>query len=118
MSFVYDLFVALHLLGMAAIVGGYLVVARAPRIVPSIVWGARAQILTGLILVGLAESGATDTKRANAWVAVKLVVALAVVALAEMTRAKDKRDERFNPNVIHVIGGLAVLNVAVATLWH
>jgi hypothetical protein len=117
MSVVFDLFVMLHLLGMAAIVGGYLVVARAPRILPAIVWGARAQIITGLILVGLAEGGATGTKPDHAKIAVKLVVALVVVALAEISRAKDKRGERVNPNLIHAIGGLAILNVAVATLW-
>ena len=117
MSFVYDLFVVLHLLGMAAIVGGYLVVAKAPRILPSMVWGARAQLVTGLLLVGMAESGVGDVKLDHAKIGVKLVVALAVVALAEITRAKDKRGDRYNPNLVHGVGGLAILNVLVAALW-
>jgi len=117
MSFVFNLVLVLHLLGMAAIVGGWFVVARSPRIAEPIVWGARAQILTGLILVGLAEAGWSDHKPDNAWVAVKLLVALAVVALAETTRAKNKRGESFNPNLVHAVGGLAVVNVLVAALW-
>ena len=117
MSFVFNLVVVLHLLGMAAIVGGWFAVARAPRIVPPIVWGARAQIVTGLVLVGLAQAGWSDGKPDNAKIAVKLVVALAVVALAEITRAKNKRGESFNPNLVHAVGGLAVVNVLVAALW-
>lgn len=117
MSFVYNLLVVLHLLGMAAIIGGYIVVARAPRILPSMVWGARAQLVTGLLLVGLAQGGATSEKPDNAKIAVKLVVALVVVALAEIARAKDKRGEAVNTNLVHGVGGLAVVNVLVAALW-
>ncbi|MGN6635287.1 MAG: hypothetical protein ACTHJ6_07470 [Oryzihumus sp.] len=117
MSFVFNLVLVLHLLGMAAIVGGWFAVVRSPRIAEPIVWGARAQILTGLILVGLAEAGWSDHKPDNAWVAVKLVVALAVVALSEITRAKNRRGESFNPNLVHAVGGLAVVNLLVAALW-
>ena len=92
MDLVKNLLVLLHLLGMAAIVGGWLVVIREPRILPSIVWGARAQILTGLLLV------------------------LAVVACAEIANARQKRGEG-NPTLVHAAGALAVLNAAIAALW-
>lgn len=48
-----EIVVVVHLLGMAAIVGGWLAVRHDLRIVPSILWGARIQVLTGLILAGL-----------------------------------------------------------------
>ena len=54
MTFLYDLLVVLHLIGMAAIVGGWLTVLRSPRIVVGMVHGALLQLVTGLLLVGLA----------------------------------------------------------------
>ncbi|SES47233.1 hypothetical protein SAMN05216199_4034 [Pedococcus cremeus] len=114
MDFVKDLFVLLHLVGMAAIVGGWIAVARAPKVIPPILWGARAQVLTGLILVGLLE--ATDETVNNAKIGVKLVVALAVAACAEIGNARQKRDEA-NPMLVNAAGGLALLNTAIAVLW-
>ena len=114
MDFVKDLFVLLHLVGMAAIVGGWIAVARAPKVIPPILWGARAQVLTGLILVGLLE--ATDETVNNAKIGVKLVVALAVAACAEIGNARQKRDEA-NAMLVNAAGGLALLNTAIAVLW-
>ena len=114
MDLVKNLLVLLHLLGMAAIVGGWLVVIREPRILPSIVWGARAQILTGLLLVGVVEAGTEPVN--NAKIGVKLLVALAVVACAEIAHARQKRGEA-NPTLVHAAGALAVLNAAIAALW-
>lgn len=114
MDVVKDLLVFLHLVGMAAIVGGWLVVRNEPRIVAPIVWGARAQIVTGLLLVGVAE--ALDDPVNNPKVGVKLVVALAVAACAEIANARQKRGEP-NPTLVHAAGALALLNTAVAALW-
>lgn len=114
MDLVKNLLVLLHLLGMAAIVGGWLVVIREPRILPSIVWGARAQILTGLLLVGVVEAGTEPVN--NAKIGVKLLVALAVVACAEIANARQKRGEA-NPTLVNAAGALAVLNAAIAALW-
>jgi len=50
MDFVYNLLVALHLLGMAAVVGGWIAVRSGRTVTAPIVWGARAQIVTGPLL--------------------------------------------------------------------
>ncbi len=115
MDFVYDLLVVAHLLGMAAIIGGWLTVLRAPRVLPAQVWGARAQLITGLALVGLAESGAVtlDEPLDHAKVAVKLVAAIVVTGLAE-SLARRQRDA--DPRA-HVVGLGGLLNVLVAVLW-
>ena len=52
MELLINLVVVLHLLGLAAIVGSAVFVARGVP-TPALVWGARAQIVTGLLLVGL-----------------------------------------------------------------
>jgi hypothetical protein len=114
MDFVKDLFVLLHLVGMAAVVGGWIAVARAPKIIPAILWGARAQVVTGLLLVGIHEMG--DDAVNNAKVGVKLLVALAVAACAEIANARQKRAEP-NPTLVNAAGALALLNTAIAVLW-
>ena len=114
MDFVKDLFVLLHLVGMAAVVGGWIAVVRAPKIIPAILWGARAQVVTGLLLVGIHEMG--DDEVNNAKVGVKLLVALAVAACAEIANARQKRGEP-NPTLVNAAGALAVLNTAIAVLW-
>lgn len=116
MEFVYNALVVLHLIGMAAIVGGWLAVIKAPRIVPAMVHGALTQLVTGLILVGMLESGVVehDEPINHAKIGVKLVIAIAVAVLAWTNRKR----EDVPVGVVHAIGGLAILNVCVAVFWH
>src|SRR5262245_16507589 len=116
MSTVYEFVVALHLLGMAAIVGAFLVVLRQPRFVPAFLYGAVTQLVTGLVLVGMREAKiVADAEPLNhAKVGVKLLIALVVAVLAWTQRT---RRDQAPTGVIHAIGGLAIVNVLVATLW-
>lgn len=118
MDFVYNLLVALHLLGMAAIVGGWLV-SRGSGGVPSVVvWGARAQVVTGLVLVALAETALKDELTLNhTKIGVKLVLALVVAAMAEIGAARARRGESSSTQ-LDVAGGGAVVAVLVAALWN
>ncbi|QLY27949.1 hypothetical protein [Nocardia huaxiensis] len=116
MDFVYNLVVVAHLLGMAAVVGGY--AASQPRVSELMVWGARMQLLTGLILAGMASAIDSLDKDPNTTkLAVKLVIAVAVAAFAEMGRADAKRGKAV-PWMTHAAGGLAIVNVLVAALWN
>lgn len=124
MEAVYTALVVLHLFGMAALVGGWLAVevgvrsgsgsALAPG--PVMLWGARLQLLTGLALVGLGEAS-LDKDYDSVKIAVKLVVALAVVALVEIASGRSRRGRPVAPVTVHVAGVLGVLNVLVAVLW-
>jgi hypothetical protein len=113
MDLLINLVVVLHLLGLAAIVGSAVFVARGVP-TPALVWGARAQVVTGLLLVGLNQ--AADEPVDNTKIAVKLVVALAVAACAEIAAGRDRRGQG-NPNLVHAAGALAVVNTMVAVLW-
>jgi hypothetical protein len=116
MEIVYKLVVVLHLIGMAIIVGGWLTVVRAPRLTVGMLHGALTQLVTGVILVGLRESGAVDTGEPldRAKIGVKLAVAVVVTVLIWLNR---RRGEQIPPGVVHAVGGLALLNVLVAVLW-
>lgn len=120
MEFVYNLFVVAHMLGLAALVGGYLVAlsGTAEGLVPNVVmvWGARVQLLTGVILVGLAE-GALDAEVNTTKISVKLVVAISVTALTEIAAARNRKGKAVAPGMVHAAGALAIVNVLVASLW-
>lgn len=118
MEFVYNLFVVAHLLGMAALVGGWYVVATGGAAAEVMVWGARAQVLTGLVLVGMASAlDVLDEPVNNTKIAVKLLVAIAAAACVEIARARGRRGEQAS-GLAHAGGGLGVVNVLVATLWN
>ena len=117
MDFVTSLFVALHLLGMALVIGGWVVARNSSSFPAAIVWGARAQLVTGLILVGLAEANKAPGQSLNhAKLGVKLVIAIVVVVMAEIGASKARRREEHGTQ-LDVAGGGAVVNTLVATLW-
>jgi hypothetical protein len=102
----------LHILGAAAIIGPAFEQLRAEskRITTVMLWGARAQILTGLAMVGVASANDADLDHVK--IAVKLVIALAVVSIAEMTRKKAAAAWAF-----WTVFGLTIVNVIVAVFW-
>jgi hypothetical protein len=117
MDFVYNLIVALHLLGMAAIVGGWIAVRSGRTVIAPIVWGARAQLVTGLALVGIASAIKDDEHTVNnAKIAVKLVIALGVLAAAEIGAARGRKGKD-TVSLLDVACGGAVVNVLVAAIW-
>jgi hypothetical protein len=116
MDVVRYLLIAVHLLGMAAIVGGWFAVLREPRVLPSMVNGVRVQIVSGILLWGILESGVADdaAEPDRVKLAVKFLVAIVIAGLAE---SNLKKGADVNPRVVHAIGGLAILNVLIAVLW-
>lgn len=110
---VYGIVVVLHLLGMAGVVGGWLATVRSPRIVPAMLHGSLTALVTGLLLVGLTYALGDGEDVDNAKITVKLAVALAIVVLVWVNR----RRENVPGTLVSLIGGLGVLNVAVAVLW-
>jgi len=116
-----EIVVVLHLLGMAAIIGGWLAVRHDVRVVPAILWGARAQVLTGLILAGIASMDKEDPPN-HAKLGVKLVVALVVLAMTEMANSRQNRAGGSGAaagvaSKVNLAAYLAILNVAIAALW-
>ncbi|WP_084037861.1 hypothetical protein [Demequina sp. NBRC 110053] len=103
----------LHFVGLAAILGPWLDQLRseARRITTAMVWGARAQIVTGLALAGLAFAS-DDYEPDHVKIAVKLVVAIAVVGVAEVGAKRER------PQLFWLLAGLlTIVNIAVAVIW-
>ncbi|MEE1620258.1 hypothetical protein ACQ3I4_11300 [Zafaria sp. Z1313] len=116
MDFLHSLLVFLHILGAAAIVGGWLATFKTPTVTQWQWIGALVQLVSGLALVAVAEMGDGDGPN-HAKVAVKLVLALAVAVAAFIGRRKASKGEEVSTGLAHAVGGTALINIAVAVFW-
>ena len=115
MEFIYDLVVILHFIGLAIVVGGFIVqISSSEKGVNAAMFhGALTQLVTGLILVGMVEGGAVDEEINMTKISVKLAIVLVVTVLAFMGRKKTP------PQVAlwGAIGVLSIANIFIAVLW-
>lgn len=116
MTFVYNLLVVLHFIGLASLLGGFLVQMRSADkgVNPAMLHGALTQLVTGVLLVGIASAGLVpDEEVDHAKITVKLVIVLIITALAFIGR------KRTPPQVglWGVIGALTLVNVIIAVFW-
>ena len=115
MDFLQSFLVFLHILGAAIIVGIWFARIKNPTVMPGQFHAALLQLVTGLLLVGLAEMDDYDINYAK--IAVKLVVALVIAVLAFIGQRKYKKNEPISKLLANGVGILAVVNIAVATMW-
>lgn len=117
MEFVYEALVVLHFIGLASLLGGFLVQLRdSPKVVSSaMLHGALTQLVTGLALVGMAETVLADEEDVNhAKIAVKLVILLVITGLVWANRRK----ESISTGLWAAIGGLTIANIVIAVFVH
>ncbi|AUS79921.1 hypothetical protein C1701_18080 [Actinoalloteichus sp. AHMU CJ021] len=113
MDVVRLLFVLAHLVGLALLLGGFLVQWRAGDHKPGEVmwWGGLVQLVTGAALVGLRE--AQDLPVDHMKIGIKLLVALAVVVLILLARRRTTP----STGMFLATGALTFVNAAIAVLW-
>ena len=115
MDFVHAFLVFLHILGAAAIVGGWLATFKTPTVGKFQWYGAIGQLVTGLLLVGLAEMGPDPVNHAK--ITVKLLLGIGVFVAALIGRRKLARGEEVSTGLAHGVGGLGLIAIAVAVFW-
>ncbi|WOO96989.1 hypothetical protein [Micrococcus terreus] len=115
MDFVHSLVLFLHFVGTAALLGGWLATFRNPTVLQWQHIGAWTQLVTGVALVGLLEMG--DGQVNHIKIAVKLVVLIAVLVAAIIGRRKVAKDQPVSTGLAHAVGGLTLVNVALAVFW-
>jgi len=115
MQLVYDLIVILHFIGLASLLGGFLVQMSSSEkgVNPAMLHGALTQLVTGLLMVGLIESGSVDEEANMTKISVKLGIVVVITVLAFIGRRKQP------PQVAlwGIIGALTLANVVIAVLW-
>ncbi|MCB5280599.1 MULTISPECIES: hypothetical protein [Micrococcaceae] len=115
MNIVYNIMVFLHIIGAAMIVGIWIGQMKKPTVHPRQFDGALLQLVTGIVMLGLIPALDMDANYFK--LGIKFAIALAVGVLAFMGRRQYKKGEQVSKGLAHGVGGLALLNVAIATLW-
>jgi hypothetical protein len=115
MDILKDILIFLHILGAVAIVGGWFATFKKPTVLPVQLYGAIAQLVTGLALVGIL--GATHEPVNYYKITVKLLIAIVVLVAAVIGYRKAASGAEVPKGLAHAVGGMALINIAVATLW-
>ena len=115
MSVLHTVILLAHIFGTAALVGGWLATFRTPTVGVWQHYGAWIQLVTGLLLVGLLEMG--DGTVNHMKIGIKLLLAIGIVVAAVIGRRKIARGEEVSKGLAHAVGGLALINMAIAVLW-
>jgi hypothetical protein len=112
-DFLEKVLLFIHLVGMAALLGGALVqvTAQTKRVSRAMVDGALTQVVSGLLLVGVLEG--QDENVDHAKVGVKFAVGLVVAVLVWINRRKPEIPIGLYAGIL----ALTLGNVAVAVFW-
>jgi len=114
MEILKNVTLVLHFVGLASLLGGFLVQmsARSKRIDPAMFHGALTMLVTGVALVGI-DQAMDDPHLNNTKVAVKLLVLVVITVLVLMNRKKPA----IPVGLWAAVGGLTLLNVVLAVFW-
>jgi hypothetical protein len=116
MDIVYNIMVFLHIVGAAMVVGIWIGNMKKPTVHPRQFDGAALQLITGIVMMGLIPALDMDANYFK--LGIKFAIGLAVAVLAFIGMRKFKKGEAVSKGMAHGVGGLALLNVAIATLWN
>ncbi|MFE5619899.1 hypothetical protein [Streptomyces sp. NPDC056470] len=116
MDVLINVFVALHIIGIASLLGGFLTQMKAmgagtARFTPAMLHGALTMLVTGIALVGLNQ--ADDQSVNNVKIGIKMAVLVVILALVYVKRD----EERVDKGLFAAVGGLTTANIFIATLW-
>ncbi|MRX43921.1 hypothetical protein [Agromyces kandeliae] len=116
MEILKNVILAVHVIGVASLLGGVLVQLGAQRsgtarIIPAIVHGAWTMLATGVILVGLQYPLGREPD--NLKITVKLVILVAILVIALVNRKR----ETLARWVLPTLAVLSITNVVIATVW-
>ncbi|MCP3766564.1 MULTISPECIES: hypothetical protein [Streptomyces] len=116
MDVLIHLFVGLHIIGIASLLGGFLTQMKAmgqgtARFVPAMLHGALTMLVTGVVLVGLNQ--AQDYSVDNIKIGVKLALLIVILGLVYVKRD----DEKVDKSLFGLVGLLTTANIFIAVLW-
>ncbi|MEV4954259.1 hypothetical protein [Paenarthrobacter nitroguajacolicus] len=117
MSILFNILVFLHIVGAAMIVGYWIATLKEPTVHPRQRDGAFLQLLTGIAMMGVLPL-LPDTDPNYFKLGVKFAIGVAVAVLAVIGTRKVKKGEPVSTGLAHGVGGLALINIAIATLWN
>lgn len=115
MSFLMALFLFLHILGTAIIVGTWFYTMKTPTVSAGQFWGAVVMLISGLGLLGGLEMSGAGVNHVK--IGIKLVILLVILVTSFIGWRKSARHEPVSTGLAHSVGGLALINAAIAVFW-
>jgi hypothetical protein len=113
MDILYKVLFVLHFVGIAAIGYGFFkeLAKKTFGVNVAMLHGASTQLLTGVLLVGLHESGSLDSDYVvdHTKIAIKLIIAIAIIAMYSIGKRKAEQKLYWA-----LIGGLTLTNIVIA----
>ncbi|MBT2384880.1 hypothetical protein [Streptomyces sp. ISL-11] len=108
--------VGLHIVGIAALLGGFMTQMKAmgkgeARMVPAMLHGALTMLVTGVALVGLNQADGNTVNTLK--IGVKLALLIVILGLVYVKRD----DEKVEAAAFGTVGALTAANIFVAVLW-
>ncbi|QLE73558.1 hypothetical protein FGW37_19970 [Streptomyces rectiverticillatus] len=108
--------VGLHIVGIGALLGGFMTQMKAmgrgeARMVPAMLHGALTMLVTGVALVGLNQ--AQDHTLNMVKIATKLALLVVILGLVYVKRD----DEKVPAPVFGAVGALTTANIFIAVMW-
>ncbi|NSC23447.1 hypothetical protein FM076_20745 [Streptomyces albus subsp. chlorinus] len=116
MDVLINVFVGLHIIGIAALLGGFFTQMKAmgkgeARVVPGMLHGALTMLVTGVALIGLHQ--ADDSPVNTVKMGVKLALLVVILGLTYVKRD----EERVSAPLFGAVGLLTMVNIFIAVLW-
>jgi hypothetical protein len=113
MQLAHQLLLLLHLIGFAALFGGFLVQmkSREPEINAAMLHGSYTMLVTGIALTVLIEMG--DDPVNHVKIGIKLAVALIITVLVIINR----RFASIPRGLWALLGALTLINASLAVVW-
>ena len=116
MEILLNVILAIHIIGVASLLGGVIVQIPAMRagtatVIPAIRHGAWTMLATGLLLVGLVYAVGETVN--NAKIGLKLTILIVIIVLALVYRKREK----LAGWVLPTLGALTTINILLATVW-
>ncbi|MFF3764675.1 hypothetical protein ACFYYR_11395 [Streptomyces sp. NPDC001922] len=116
MDILINVFVGLHIIGIASLLGGFLTQMKVmgqgtARFVPAMLHGALTMLVTGVALAGLNQADGQTLNTVK--LGVKLALLVVILALVYVKRDEEKVEK----GAFAAVGLLTVANVFIAVLW-
>lgn len=116
MDVIIQAVVGLHIIGIAALLGGFVHQVKAmraatARFVPGMLHGALTMLVTGVILVGLNQAEGVQLNM----IKIGLKLTLLVVILGIVYVQRD--EEKVPAPLFGTVGALTTANIFIALLW-
>jgi cytochrome bd-type quinol oxidase subunit 2 len=113
-EFLFNVLVFLHFVGLASLLGGWLVqMSSNPKVINNaMLHGVLTQVVTGIAMVGIVSAKLLEDETVdNSKIAIKLLIALFVLGAVLLGRRKPAEDQQ---PYWAAAGALTLVNVIVA----